>query len=55
VARLFQDKVKNFFVDAVLFGALSGGGTAIVAVKDNEIFIETRPLGPAPDKSGGTV
>ena len=40
VARLFQDKVKNFFVDAVLFGELKGGGKATVRVKKDDIVIE---------------
>jgi ATP-dependent Clp protease ATP-binding subunit ClpA len=44
IARLFQDKVKNYFVDAVLFGALSGGGTAVVTIKDDDVFIESVPL-----------
>jgi ATP-dependent Clp protease ATP-binding subunit ClpA len=30
VARLVQEKIKNLFVDAVLFGELSGGGKAVV-------------------------
>ncbi len=47
VARLFQDKVKNYFVDAVLFGALASGGTALVSVKDDDIAIESRPLDPS--------
>ncbi|MBN1525662.1 MAG: ATP-dependent Clp protease ATP-binding subunit ClpA [Spirochaetales bacterium] len=37
VARLIQDKVKYFFVDEVLFGKLSHGGTVSVTVADNEI------------------
>ena len=40
VARLFQDKVKNFFVDAVLFGDLKPGGRATVKVKKDNIVIE---------------
>jgi ATP-dependent Clp protease ATP-binding subunit ClpA len=53
VARLFQDKVKNFFVDAVLFGALANGGTAVVAVKDDAIAIECRPSAESGDQPGG--
>ena len=39
IARLVQDKVKTYFVDAVLFGELVGGGKAIVDVKDGKIFV----------------
>jgi ATP-dependent Clp protease ATP-binding subunit ClpA len=53
IARLFQDKVKNYFVDAVLFGALASGGTAIVSVKDDDIAIESRPGAEAGTTPGG--
>ncbi|MBN2353035.1 MAG: ATP-dependent Clp protease ATP-binding subunit ClpA [Spirochaetales bacterium] len=53
IARLFQDKVKNYFVDAVLFGALASGGTAIVSVKDDDIAIESRPAAEAGTAPGG--
>jgi ATP-dependent Clp protease ATP-binding subunit ClpA len=42
VARLVQEKIKNYFVDQVLFGALAGGGKAIIDVKDDEIKIEIK-------------
>ncbi len=41
ISRLIQEKIKDYFVDAVLFGELSGGGTARVEEKDGEIVIES--------------
>jgi len=40
IARLIQEKIKNYFVDAVLFGDLSGGGEAVVDYQNGEIVIE---------------
>ena len=40
VSRLIQDKIKSFFVDEVLFGKLSKGGTAVADVKDDNIIIQ---------------
>jgi ATP-dependent Clp protease ATP-binding subunit ClpA len=40
ISRLIQEKVKDFFVDAVLFGDLQEGGKAFVDVKDGEISID---------------
>jgi ATP-dependent Clp protease ATP-binding subunit ClpA len=34
--RLIEDKIKNFFVDEVLFGRLSSGGGATVDYRDGE-------------------
>lgn len=39
ISRLVQEKVKDFFVDAVLFGELQKGGKASVDVKDGDISI----------------
>lgn len=39
ILRLVQDKIKTYFVDEVLFGKLSKGGTAVVGIKDDEIYI----------------
>ncbi|MDR3140016.1 MAG: AAA family ATPase [Treponema sp.] len=36
VGRIIEDKIKSFFVDEVLFGRLSEGGTARVTWKDGE-------------------
>lgn len=40
IRRLIQDKVKDFFVDAVLFGDLNKGGKAFLDLKDGEIVIK---------------
>jgi len=40
VSRLIQDKIKSFFVDEVLFGKLSKGGTAVADVKGDNIIIQ---------------
>jgi ATP-dependent Clp protease ATP-binding subunit ClpA len=40
IARLIQDKIKSYFVDAVLFGDLSGGGKAVADIKDDDVAIE---------------
>ncbi|MCX7815937.1 MAG: ATP-dependent Clp protease ATP-binding subunit ClpA [Syntrophales bacterium] len=37
VARLIQDKIKNFFVNEVLFGRLVNGGVVKVYVEDGDI------------------
>ena len=39
VARLIEDKIKNFFVDEVLFGKLSKGGNVLVTTKGDNIRI----------------
>jgi ATP-dependent Clp protease ATP-binding subunit ClpA len=39
IARLFEEKVKNYFVDAVLFGELSEGGEAVVEVLEDDVKI----------------
>jgi ATP-dependent Clp protease ATP-binding subunit ClpA len=40
IARLIQDKIKSYFVDAVLFGDLAGGGKAVADIKDDDVSIE---------------
>ncbi len=45
IARLVQDRIKSYFVDAVLFGDLSGGGKARADVKDDDVFITTKKGG----------
>jgi len=40
ISRLVEDKIKTWFVDQVLFGKLSEGGTAIADIKDGEVSIE---------------
>jgi ATP-dependent Clp protease ATP-binding subunit ClpA len=39
ISRLVQDKIKSFFVDAVLFGSLSSGGNAVADVKEDDVVI----------------
>ena len=48
ISRLVEEKVKSYFVDAVLFGALEHGGTAVVDVEDDDIVI--RAEGNAPQQ-----
>ena len=42
IARLVQEKIKNFFVDAVLFGELAGGGKAFVDLQEDEVVIRAQ-------------
>jgi hypothetical protein len=37
-----EEKVKDFFIEEVLFGRLSGGGEAKITLKDGAIHIETK-------------
>jgi ATP-dependent Clp protease ATP-binding subunit ClpA len=39
ISRLVQDKIKDFFVDAVLFGELQHGGKANVEVENDDIVV----------------
>ena len=41
IARLIEDKIKKFFVDQVLFGALKDGGKAVADVEDDDIRVRT--------------
>ena len=41
IARLVEDKIKGFFVDEVLFGSLSSGGSAIADVEGDDIRVRT--------------
>ncbi|HHV29416.1 MAG TPA: ATP-dependent Clp protease ATP-binding subunit ClpA [Clostridium sp.] len=45
ILRFVQDKIKTYFVDEVLFGELSKGGTAVIDVVDGEIKIRNKPQG----------
>jgi ATP-dependent Clp protease ATP-binding subunit ClpA len=40
VARLIQEKIKNPFVDQVLFGRLKRGGSARIAIRNDEVVIK---------------
>jgi len=37
--RIIEDKIKSFFVDEVLFGRLSGGGSAVVDWREGEYYM----------------
>jgi ATP-dependent Clp protease ATP-binding subunit ClpA len=39
IARLIQDKIKRFFVDEVLFGKLSKGGTAVADIESDDVIV----------------
>jgi ATP-dependent Clp protease ATP-binding subunit ClpA len=41
IGRLVEDKIRGYFVDAVLFGELSEGGKAIAVVEGGDIAIRT--------------
>ncbi|HUI72665.1 MAG TPA: ATP-dependent Clp protease ATP-binding subunit ClpA [Spirochaetia bacterium] len=40
IARLVSSKIKDFFVDEVLFGRLAAGGTARADVREDEVTVE---------------
>ena len=42
IDRLVQDKIKNFFVDEVLFGSLREGGTAVADIENDDVVIRIR-------------
>jgi len=44
IARLVDDKIKDIFVDAVLFGDLKSGGSAEIDAIDGEIKVNTLNL-----------
>ena len=41
IARLISDKIKHYFVDAVLFGDLASGGKAVADYIDGEVVISS--------------
>ncbi len=47
IARLVEEKIKSYFVDAVLFGDLQEGGLAIADVKDDDVSITAKKQEPA--------
>lgn len=51
IARTFEDEIKEFFVDAVLFGDLADGGTAVVGVKKGKLHIKTHRTVDEKDQS----
>ena len=42
IARLVQDRIKNFFVDEVLFGRLVCGGTVNADIEDDAIVLHVK-------------
>ncbi|OHD65953.1 MAG: ATP-dependent Clp protease ATP-binding subunit ClpA, partial [Spirochaetes bacterium RBG_13_51_14] len=42
IDRLVQDKIKKFFVDEVLFGRLTGGGTAVADIENDDVVIRIK-------------
>jgi ATP-dependent Clp protease ATP-binding subunit ClpA len=44
IARTIESEVKEYFVDAVLFGELADGGTAFVDLEDDRIVVTPRPV-----------
>lgn len=40
ISRLIQDKIKNHFVNAVLFGSLKMGGNAFISIRNDDIIIK---------------
>lgn len=47
IARLIEDKIKSYFVDAVLFGDFQHGGKAVIDIVEDDIVI--RPAETAHD------
>lgn len=39
IARLLEDRIKNFFVNEVLFGRLTGGGEVKAAIEDDQLVL----------------
>lgn len=42
IARMVEDKIKNYFVDEILFGKLKNGGKALVDIKNDDIVISIK-------------
>jgi ATP-dependent Clp protease ATP-binding subunit ClpA len=42
IARLVEEKIKSYFVDAVLFGDFQEGGKAVADIQDNDIVIRRK-------------
>ena len=40
INRLIQSKIKSFFVDEVLFGDLSEGGTAFIGIENDDVAVK---------------
>lgn len=44
ISRLVQDRLKDYFVDEILFGALQQGGTALVDVHEGKLVLTCKGL-----------
>jgi len=42
IARMVEDKIKNFFVDEILFGKLKNGGSATADIKNDNVVISVK-------------
>jgi len=42
IARLIEEKIKSYFVDAVLFGDLQQGGTAVADIQNDDVVISAK-------------
>jgi ATP-dependent Clp protease ATP-binding subunit ClpA len=50
IARLIQDKVKTWFVNQVLFGELSHGGTVVADIKKDDVVLKVKETEPSGKK-----
>jgi len=50
MARLIDEKLKKPLAEQLLFGELVNGGKVIVGVRDDEIYLEFKPLNKKPSK-----
>jgi len=61
IARMVQDQIKHYFVDAVLFGELARGGKAVADVEEGKIVIRTEdakeadPVPAGSDNGSGSM
>ncbi len=42
IARMIEDKIKNFFVDEILFGKLKSGGDVVADINNGDIVISIK-------------
>ncbi len=42
IARMVEDKIKNYFVNEILFGKLKGGGEAVADIINDDIVISVK-------------
>lgn len=44
ISRLIEDKIKEYFIDEILFGSLSEGGKSVAVVENDDIVIHSLNL-----------